>query len=331
METASIKTDLTTEEMTIRLFGPLDRLSPVRDALADVPPPASGLPVRIDANGLTRLDTVGALTLSDLKDRLERGGHEVRIDGLDAAADGLVAAVAHVPEIAPEKPGSPWQTYDRISHMGRMTIIGLMEVRDIIAFFGETISVFLRVLRHPSRFRWAPLFVHMQQVGVNAIPIVGLLSFLVGAVLAWQGVEQLNRFAAGIYVVNLMGIGMLREIGVLITAIIVAGRSGSAFTAQIGTMKINEEIDAMRTIGMDPMELLVIPRIIAMMLVLPLLTFFAGCSGILAGAVVTRITLDLSFIQYFDQLRSAITTYTLWAGQIKTPVFAFTIAMIGCY
>ena len=171
----------------------------------------------------------------------------------------------------------------------------------------------------------------MEQSGLNALPIVGLISFLIGVVLAYQGADQLARFGAQIYTVNLVGVGVLREMGILLTAIIVAGRSGSAFTAQIGTMKVNEEIDAMRTMGLDPMEVLVLPRIMALVLVMPLIAFYADIMGLLGGAVMATAVLDISFFQFARQLNASDPIWSFWIGIIKAPIFAFIIATIGCY
>jgi phospholipid/cholesterol/gamma-HCH transport system permease protein len=172
---------------------------------------------------------------------------------------------------------------------------------------------------------------HMQKTGLDALPIVGLLSFLIGVVMAYQGADQLQRFGAEIFTVNLVGIAVLRELGILLTAIIVAGRSGSAFTAQIGTMKVNEEVDALRTIGLDPMEVLVLPRILALVLVLPLLTFYADIMGLMGGALMAALTLDITVVQFIERLRVAVTVDTFFVGLVKAPVFAFIIAMVGCF
>jgi phospholipid/cholesterol/gamma-HCH transport system permease protein len=179
--------------------------------------------------------------------------------------------------------------------------------------------------------RWTALVYHMQASGLNALPIVGLMAFLIGVVLAFQGADQLQRFGAEIFTVNLVGVAVLREMGILITAIIVAGRSGSAYTAQIGTMKVNEEVDAMKTLGLDPMEVLVMPRILALVLVLPLLTFYADIMGLVGGAMMATATLDISPRQFIVQLQDAITPWAFWVGMIKAPIFAFIIAMVGCF
>jgi phospholipid/cholesterol/gamma-HCH transport system permease protein len=171
----------------------------------------------------------------------------------------------------------------------------------------------------------------MERTGLNAMPIVGLISFLIGVVLAYQGADQLRKFGAEIFTVNLVGVGVLREMAIMLTAIVVAGRSGSAFTAQIGTMKVNEEIDAMRTIGLDPMEVLVLPRVVALVLVLPLLTFYADIMGLLGGAVMANWALDISFFQFARQFNEGVPVWSFWVGLIKAPVFAFIIAVVGCY
>jgi phospholipid/cholesterol/gamma-HCH transport system permease protein len=172
---------------------------------------------------------------------------------------------------------------------------------------------------------------HIEQTGLNALPILGLLTFLIGVVLSFQGADQLRRFGADVFVVNLLGISILREIGVLMTAIIVAGRSGSAFTAQIGTMKVNQEVDALRTLGLDPLELLVVPRVLALMITLPLLAFFADVMGLFGGAMMTYTTQGITFAQFIKQLNSAIGLSTFVVGIVKAPVFALVIAMVGCY
>ena len=158
-----------------------------------------------------------------------------------------------------------------------------------------------------------------------------LLAILIGVVLAFQGADQLRRFGAEIFTVNLLGVSVLRELGVLLTAIIIAGRSGSAFTAQIGAMEVNEEVDALRTIGLDPIEVLVLPRLLGLMLTLPLLSFFASMMALLGGGLMVVLVLDVPMVQFLRQLSTAVSTTTLWAGLVKAPVFAFLIAIVGCF
>jgi phospholipid/cholesterol/gamma-HCH transport system permease protein len=171
----------------------------------------------------------------------------------------------------------------------------------------------------------------MDRMGVGAIPVVVLMSAIVGAIIAQQGAYQLSYFGADIFVVDLVGVLSLRELGVLMTAIMVAGRSGSAFTAEIGMMKVNEEIDALRTLGLDPLEVLVLPRLLALMIALPLLAFFADIMALFGGGLMCVVVLDVSPEQYLDRLGAAIWPRTFWVGIVKAPVFAFLIAMVACY
>ena len=171
----------------------------------------------------------------------------------------------------------------------------------------------------------------MEQTGLNALGIVGLLLFLIGVVLAFQGAEQLRRFAAEIFTADGLAVMVLREIGVLIAAILIAGRSGSAFTAEIGMMKVNEEVDALSVIGLDPIEVLVLPRINALLITLPLLTFFANVAALTGGTLMAVATLDVTYTQFVRQLADALTLKNLMVGMIKAPVFAFLIGMVGCY
>jgi phospholipid/cholesterol/gamma-HCH transport system permease protein len=187
-----------------------------------------------------------------------------------------------------------------LERLGRGTVMALVEVRDLLNFLGLTTFAAWRVLKDPiNRFRPIAIVTQMEQTGLNALPIVGLLSFLIGVVLAYLMSDQLRQFGAEVFTVNLIGLSILREIGVLITAILIAGRSGSAFTAQIGTMKVNEEIDAMRVIGLDPVEILVLPRVLALIITLTLLTFFSDVMGVLGGAVMSVLVLDLTPVQFF--------------------------------
>ncbi len=286
---------------------------------------------RIELGEIDEMDTTGAWLVYRAARELKRRGVVVDLSGGDQEHLDLIATVAahDVPCPGPPPPVNPLVTL--LLRLGRATVEVLAEARDLVNFLGHTTVVLLRSLARPRSIRLTSLVSHMEQAGLNALPIVGLMSFLIGMVLAYQGADQLTRFGAQIFTVNLVGYGVLREMGILLTAILVAGRSGSAFTAQIGTMKVNEEIDAMRTIGLDPMEVLVIPRVLALMLTLPLLTFYADMLGLLGGAVIAFVELDISFLQFARQLSSGVTPWSFWIGIIKAPVFAFIIAMVGCF
>ena len=202
---------------------------------------------------------------------------------------------------------------------------------DFLAFAGEAFTVLLRSIAQPRRIRWRAILHNVETAGFDALPITGLLSFLMGIVIAYQGADQLQRFGANIFVADLVGIAMLRELSPLMTAIIVAGRSGSAYTAQIGTMKVTEEIDALRTVGIMPQELLVLPKMLALIVVLPLLTVYTDVTGVLGGMLMARTQLGLTFDVFFERLKEAIVMSTYLTGLSKAPVFAVIIALVGCF
>ena len=223
-----------------------------------------------------------------------------------------------------------WLTH-WLEELGR-DLVGLgRQIVNLCAFIGEIIVVFLEAFVSPERFRIGAIVQQMFEVWIKALMIVGVLTFLIGVVIAYQGVQQLRQFGAETFTVEAVGIGMFRELGVLLTAIIVAGRSGSAFTAQIGTMQVNQEVDAMRTIGLNPIEWLVLPRIIALVLSMPLLAFWGDMTGLLGGAVACTVYLDFTFVQFFDRLRDTVGIWHFYTGMIKAPVFGFIIAAIGCF
>ncbi|WP_245637071.1 ABC transporter permease [Azospirillum thiophilum] len=305
---------------------------PASDALERAPRPAGGAAVRLDLARVEALDTVGAYLLNRAAERLSAAGHAVAVVGLrpeHAALFGAVRDAGKAPPHPIEREHHP--IIDMIVRTGETTVNAAREVLDLVGFLGLVTVTFARLILRPSRLRLTSVMFHIEQTGLNALPILGLLSFLIGVVLAFQGADQLKRFGAELYVVNLLGISVLREIGILMTAIIVAGRSGSAFTAQIGTMKVNQEIDAIGTMGLDPVELLVVPRALALMITLPLLAFYADVMGLFGGAVMAYATLDITFGQFIRQLHVAVGINTVLAGLIKAPVFALVIAMVGCY
>jgi len=293
--------------------------------------PGDASAVRIDLGGIDRLDTSGAWVVLRLRRRFEGLGKLVEITGAKAIHAALIERLERSEEreiiIAPKD--HPLIGF--VMQAGEQTIAIGRDAKSITAFFGLVTITLLRVLIRPTRIRFVSLVHHMQQAGLNAIPITALLSVLIGVVLAYQGAFQLQQFGAEIFTVNLIGVSVLREIGVLMTAIVIAGRSGSAFTAQIGTMKVNQEVDAMVTIGLDPIEVLVLPRLLAMMLTLPMLVFFADIMGLVGGGVMCLVVLDITPTQYMNQLHGAIGPWTFWVGIIKAPVFAFVIAMVGCF
>jgi phospholipid/cholesterol/gamma-HCH transport system permease protein len=293
----------------------------------------SDRPVTLDLAGIERLDTAGAWLLLRTEHALNVRGNRVALANMQASfaplMDQLRARGAGAPLPHPIPPHYTLAGF--VARIGEMTVMILRRCYSIVGFGGLVAVTIAEVLRRPSRLRVIATLVQMEQTGLNAMPIVGLLSFLIGVVMAYQGADQLRRFGAEIYTVNLLGVAILRELGVLLSAIIIAGRSGSAFTAQIGTMQVNQEIDALNTLGLDPIEVLVLPRVFGLALTLPLLVFFADAMGLLGGCLMTWATLGISIPNFLEQLRGAITAWTLWVGVIKAPFFAVIIAMVGCY
>ena len=285
----------------------------------------------IDLTECRAVDSGGAWVLDRTLADLKRHGAEVSLAGISPAVETLLGTVAQRHVECPPEPPRDNALIALCLKVGRETFDVIREANELLSFLGLSIVVFLRMTFMPWRIRFTSLVAQMEQTGLNAMPIVGLISFLIGVVLAYQGADQLARFGAQIFTVNLVAVGVLREMGIILTAIIVAGRSGSAFTAQIGIMKMNEEIDAMRTLGLDPMEVLVMPRIVALVLVLPLLTFYADIMGLFGGAVMATVVLDISFVQFLRQLHDAVTMEHFLVGIIKAPFFAFIIAMVGCF
>jgi phospholipid/cholesterol/gamma-HCH transport system permease protein len=285
----------------------------------------------IDLRALHRLDTAGAWLLHRLGCDLDGQGWRIEWSG---AHDGHAALLAEIRRLAPEPmpPAPDVNPLVRlVANLGRSTLAALDEAARLLSFYGQTVAALCRLVLHPGRLRLTSLTHHLEQSCINALPIVGLIAFLIGIVMAYQGADQLRRFGAEIYTVDLLAISALREIGILITAVVVAGRSGSAFTAQIGMMKVNEEVDALRTLGLDPLEVLVLPRVLALMIALPLLAFFADLMALFGGGLMCVLALDISPEQYINRLTYAIWPRTFWVGIIKAPVFAFLIAMVGCY
>ncbi len=218
-----------------------------------------------------------------------------------------------------------------VSKVGRWAVLQGSEGRAVVGFFGRLVTVFREVFSRPRALRPSSLARHIYETGITAIPIVSLIAFLISVIVAYLGAQQLSKFGADIFVVDLVTISVLREMGVLLTAIIVAGRSGSAFAAEIGVMQLNEETDALRAMGMNPVELLVVPRLLALVIALPLLTVIADAMGLAGGGLLSLVNLHIPLPQFTSRLRESLSPTTFWAGLIKAPVFAILIAMVGTY
>ena len=218
-----------------------------------------------------------------------------------------------------------------LERIGRSAEAAGAQALALLGFVGESALAFVSWFAHPTRIRWRPILYNIRSAGFDALPIVGLLSFLLGIVVAYQAADQLRRFGANIFVADLVGLSMLREFAPLMTAIIIAGRSGSAYAAQIGTMAVTEEIDALRTIGIAPLELLVLPKIIALVIALPLLTVFADLVGVFGGMVMAQAQLGVGFGDFLDRFSKAVSVTDYLVGIGKAPVFAAIIAVVGCF
>lgn len=280
----------------------------------------------VDASGVEHLDTAGALEIIEITGC----GPDAEIATRDKKQADIFEVVRKNMCVAPpERP--PHGIIQWLDEIGHTVVDHGKQVVNLCAFFGEILVVFVEACLQPKRFRISTVVRQMYEVWIRALVIVGILCFLIGVVIAYQGVQQLRQFGAETFTVEAVGIGMFRELGVLLTAIIVAGRSGSAFTAQIGTMQVNQEVDAMRTIGLNPIEWLVLPRIVALVIVMPLLAFWGNMTGLLGGAVACTIYLDFTFVQFFDRLRDTVGVWHFYTGMIKAPVFGIVIATIGCF
>lgn len=286
--------------------------------------------VQVDLAGIGALDTAGTKLLQELLgcDRLREAAAQSSLaPERRALLDVVVDALANRPP-PPQTPKTS-ALGDLLEHVGSAVIIFWRHVLGLLGFIGLTLESAFRILLRPRRWRITALAANLEQTGLDAVPIVALLTFLVGAVVAFLGATVLVDFGAGIFTVNLVGYSYLREFGVLLTAILVAGRTASAFAAQIGSMKANEEIDAIRVLGLSPIELLVLPRVMALLIALPLLTFIAMLSGIFGGMLVCMMSLNISTTMFLSILND-IPLRHFFVGMAKAPIFAFLIAVIGC-
>jgi phospholipid/cholesterol/gamma-HCH transport system permease protein len=308
----------------------LAQLDQTARAMLDALPGKTGL-ARIDLGALEALDTAGAWLLCRIQASLAERGWQVEIAAADATQAALLAEIQRLKPRPALPPARINPLVRLLARLGASTLAACSEARRLLSFYGETVVTFGRLALHPQRMRVTSLVHHLEQTCLNALPIVGLIAFLIGVVLAYQGADQLRRFGAEVFTVNLLGVSVLREIGILLTAIVVAGRSGSAFTAEIGMMKVREEIDALRTIGVDPIEVLVVPRLLALVIALPLLAFFADILALFGGGLMSVFALGIPPNQFLSQLEYAITPTMFWIGMAKAPVFAFLIALVGCY
>lgn len=285
-----------------------------------------------DGARIEALDSAGAWVLQKLLLRLRDEGIVVTLHGLRPEFAKLLEVVAqHIADQADQPAPASSQAPTALDHIGRSTEAAFEQAVALLSFVGESAVALAGCVAHPARFRWRPILYNIRSAGFDALPIVGLLSFLLGIVVAYQGADQLRQYGANIFVADLVGLSMLREFAPLITAIIIAGRSGSAYAAQIGTMSVTEEIDAMRTLGIAPQDLLVLPKIIALVIALPLLTVFADVLGVFGGMIMARAQLGVGFGDFLERFVKAVSVTAYLIGVCKAPVFAGIIAVVGCF
>ncbi len=308
----------------LALAGTLDRVTLAEARAALKKWSRKGAARSLDIAGLESLDTPGALFLCGLRDK------DVELTGIRDEHRSLLDLICGLDlEPLPKVDSAPrWRQV--VIELGKGAHDARREAFDIVSFVGRAATWTAGALVHPSRLRPASISRHVAETGIQALPIIGLMAVMIAVVLGYQGVAQLRPFGGEDYTMNLVAVSVLREMGVLITAIMVAGRSGSAFAAEIGVMQTREEVDALKVMGIEPMQVLVVPRVIALVITLPLLAFFADIMGLVGGAAISQVLLDVSPTQYLARLPSIVDGSDLFVGLFKAPVFAFFIAAIGC-
>ena len=287
--------------------------------------------IEVDLAGVTQLDTAGAWLLYGALQRWRAAGIEIGFAHVTPAQRVILQEVAaRAPAVAAERRPARGGVAAALAGMGRAAAAVAADVVEITNFLGTLVSRLGALTRRPWRFRGTSVAHHLDMTGLRAVPIIALMSFLVGGIVAQQGAFQLSRFGANIFVVDLVGILVLREIGLLLTAIMVAGRSGSAFTAEIGSMKMREEIDALRVFGLDPVEVLVLPRLVALVIAVPLLTVIADLAALAGAGLVSWAYVGVTPDAFLARLRYAIWPPTFYVGLIKAPFMALIIGLIAC-
>lgn len=287
--------------------------------------------VYIDITAVDNIDSSGAVLLLRLAHRLRQQGSSVQITGASEHQQSILDIYHEQLDFeSPETEKKP-TIADRLESLGRFSVQQLHKSGDFLAFTGEAFSAMGYYILHPSSIRMDAIIKNIEEAGVRALPIIALTAFLIGVVIAYQSAVQLEKFGASIFIVDMIAISVTRELAPLITAIVVAGRSGSSYTAQIGVMKITEEIDAMKTMGFNPFRFLVLPRMIALMIALPLMIFFADIVAIYGGMLIAKTQLNMSHAEFINRLQSVLDVKHVWVGLVKGPFFAALIAAVGCF
>ena len=284
-----------------------------------------------DISAVDAFDSAGIILLLHYVNKLKVQAKTVDIVGASNTQEKMLALFQE--EVVSTKTliNKRYSIFNAFKNIGKYTVSAYRDFVNFLSFLGESVISFGNYLLHPSSIRFKAIIKNIEEAGVRALPIVAVTSFLIGVVVAYQGAVQLEKFGANIFIVDMIAISVTRELAPLVTAIVVAGRSGSSYTAQIGVMRITEEIDAMKTMSFDPFRFLVLPRMIALMVAMPLLIFFADIIGIAGGMFIAEIKMNLSYTEFIQRLQSVLETKHLWVGIIKAPFFAFLIAAVGCF
>jgi phospholipid/cholesterol/gamma-HCH transport system permease protein len=328
----SITSTLTGDHLEVVAAGfwTINHIADLENVVGTVPPPIGKRDLVIDARGLGALDTLGAWMLDRLLRGYRSAGADARLVGLPAAYRRLFGYVEQTHPEARPRPTMPWTPAGAVAELGRGIAEAGSSLLRIVAMLGSLAIALANVATRPRTFRITSLVHHIDRVCWQAIPIVLLITFLIGGIIAQQGIFQLRTFGASDYAVELLGILVLREIGVLIVAIMVAGRSGSSYTAEIGAMKMREEVDALRVMGLDPIEVLMLPRVLAIVVALPILALFGMLSALVGGGLVSWFYGGIDPAIFLERLREAISTTHFEVGMIKAPFMALIVGTVAC-
>jgi phospholipid/cholesterol/gamma-HCH transport system permease protein len=324
-----------TDGVTLGLKGEwrLDNGAAIAAALHELGHAESGpTRVTVEFSGLAAIDLPGAWLLRQHLDVLQARGVTVEMTAPVPEPFTFIAEITRETAPATVAAGERLPLIARTAAViGRESVEQLHDARDALGYFGRIVHTGGQSLTSLKRLRLPAIVRQVYETGIQAVPIVALIAFLISVIVAYLGADQLRQFGADIYTVDLVAVAVLRELGVLLTAIIVAGRSGSAFAAEIGVMKLNDEVDALKSIGVNPVEVLVLPRLIGLVIALPLLTIIADLMGLAGGAILSWLLLDIPFAQFLQRMQEILAPTTFWAGLVKAPVFAMLIAMVGTY